>query len=157
MRLKRATLAVITAAAVFCFSACSSSIYSSAGDNLSQSELSLLQGRWVPVEAELGGNPFPDEARKSIKMEISNDVYLVTVDNIPDKGFIKLNVEANPKRMEITGGEGPNKGRIIPAIYEIKGNFVNICYDLSGKGYPADFKTAKGAQFFLVKYAKLKD
>jgi uncharacterized protein (TIGR03067 family) len=157
MRLK-IKLQLITAAVLILFAAgCSSSGNKAIGEQFATPELIQLQGSWIPVEAELGGSPFPEEVRKSIKMEISNDVYTVYVAGNPDKGKLKIYGASNPRTMEIVGTEGPNNGKKIPAIFEINGDIVSICYDLSGKAFPAEFKTAKGTQLFLVKYAKVKN
>ena len=115
-----------------------------------------MQGTWKPVTAELGGKPFPDEVRKSIKLVVKDDKYTVTVGKQADKGTLKLNPAAKPKEMDITGTEGPNKGKTIRAIYERDGDTLQICYDLSGKGRPKEFKTKEGTQLFLVTYKREK-
>ena len=65
-----------------------------------------------------------------------------------------LNPSAKPKALDITGTEGPNKGKTILAIYERNGDTLRICYDLSGKSRPAEFKTTAGTQLFLVEYKR---
>src|SRR5262249_9675392 len=115
-----------------------------------------IQGTWLASTAELGGKPFPDEARKSIKLTLKDDKYTVTVGKNPDQGTVKLDPSAKPKAMDITGTEGPNKGKKIPAIYELNGDTLKICYDLSGKSRPMGFKTTEGTQLFLVTYKRQK-
>jgi uncharacterized protein (TIGR03067 family) len=111
-----------------------------------------LEGTWVPSAAELGGKKYPDEVRKTIRLVVKGDRYTVTVGNQPDRGTCKLNPLANPKALDITGTEGPNKGRTILCIYDRNGDTLRVCYDLSGKGRPAEFKTTEGSQLFLVEY-----
>lgn len=111
-----------------------------------------IEGTWVPSAAELGGKKFPDEVRKTIKLEIKGDQYTATVGTKPDRGTCKLNPSAKPKALDITGTEGPNKDKTILAIYERNGDTLRICYDLSGKSRPAEFKTTAGTQLFLVEY-----
>lgn len=111
-----------------------------------------LEGTWVPSAAELGGKKFPDEVRKTIRLEIKGNHYTVTVGAQPDRGTCKLDPSAKPKALDITGTEGPNKGRTILAIYERDGDTLRICYDLSGKDRPAEFKTEEGTGLFLVEY-----
>ena len=115
-----------------------------------------IQGTWLASTAELGGKPFPDEVRKSIKLTLKDDKYTVTVGKNPDHGTVKLDPSAKPKAMDITGTEGPNKGKKIPAIYELNGDTLKICYDLSGKSRPMAFKTTEGTQLFLVTYKREK-
>ncbi len=111
-----------------------------------------LDGIWLAKTAELGGKPFPDEVRESIKLEIKGDRYTVTVGGQPDKGTCKLDPSAKPQAIDITGTEGPNKGKTILAIYERKGDTLKVCYDLTGKARPAEFKTDEGTALFLIEY-----
>ena len=115
-----------------------------------------LQGTWLPATAELAGKMFPDEIRKTIKLVVKDDKYTVTVGRAVDQGTVKLNPSAKPKELDITGTDGPNKGKTILAIYERDGDTLRICYDLSGKGRPAEFKTQEGTQLFLVTYKREK-
>src|SRR3974390_2411000 len=82
----------------------------------------IVEGTWVPTAAELGGKPFPEEIRKSIKLVIKDGKYTVTVGGMTDQGTYKLNPSAKPKQLDITGTDGPNKGKTILAIYERDGN-----------------------------------
>jgi len=59
--------------------------------------------------------------------------------------------------MDITGTEGPNKGKTILAIYERDGDTLRVCYDLSGKSRPSEFKTTEGTRLFLVEYKLQKE
>ena len=112
-----------------------------------------LDGIWLPATAELSGEKFPDEVRTTIKLEIKGDQYTVTAGTAEhDRGTCKRNPSAKPKTLDIMGTEGPNKGKTILAIYERKGDTLRVCYDLSGKARPAEFKTTAGSPLFLVEY-----
>lgn len=113
-----------------------------------------LQGTWLPSVAELGGRAFPEEVRKTIKLVIKDDKYTVTAGKEVEHGTVKLMPSAKPKAMDITSTEGPNKGKTILAIYECKGDTLRVCYDLSGKNRPTEFKTEGGPQLFLVEYKR---
>jgi uncharacterized protein (TIGR03067 family) len=115
-----------------------------------------IDGAWLPSMAELGGKMFPDEVRKTIKLVVKDDKYTVTVGKGVDQGTIKLNPKAKPKELDITGTEGPNKGKTIMAIYERNGDTLRICYDLSGKGRPTEFASKEGSPIFLVTYQREK-
>jgi len=117
-----------------------------------------LDGTWLPSSAELGGTKFPDEVRKSLKLVIKDDKYTVTVEKQgTDEGTVKLMPSASPKAMDITGSKGPNKGKTYLAIYEHKGDTLRICYDLSGKNRPTEFKSKEGTLLFLVEYKRQKE
>jgi uncharacterized protein (TIGR03067 family) len=53
------------------------------------------------------------------------------------------------------GVDGPNKGKTILAIFEVNGDVLKVCYDVSGRKRPTEFQTKKGTALFLVHY-KLK-
>jgi len=115
-----------------------------------------MQGTWLLSAAELGGNKFPDDARKSIKLVLKEGKYTVTAGKNTDQGTCKVDPKAKPKALDITGTEGPNKGKTILAIYELDGDTLRVCYDLSGKSRPTEFKTKEGTQLFLATYKREK-
>lgn len=119
-------------------------------------DLEMMQGTWVIQSAELSGNPFPADLSKSIQLKIEGDNYIVTSMGKSDKGTCKLNPAALPKTLELTGVEGPNTGKTILAIYEVKEGELKVCYDLSGKEFPKEFKTVNGTLLFLVTYTREK-
>ena len=113
-----------------------------------------IQGTWLPSTAELGGKMLSDEIRKTIKLVVKDDKYTVTVGKLVDQGTVKLNASAKPKEIDITGTDGPNKGKTILAIYERDGDTLRVCYDLGGKNRPKEFTTKEGTQLFLVTYKR---
>ena len=123
-------------------------------------DLKGMAGTWQCTSAELAGQPMPPPVLKSISMKIDGSSYLVVVMTekgpSPDKGTIKLEPTASPKGMTVTGVEGPNAGKIFPSIYELNGDTLRICYDLSGTKLPTEFKTAPGTKLYLVTYQRAK-
>src|SRR6185312_3893179 len=118
------------------------------------SDAKAIQGDWRPVKAELGGQPMAEEVLKTISLNIGDGTYLVHVGNSPDKGTVAVDASTTPKSMTITGTEGPNKGKTFPCIYELKGDTLRICYDLSGAKRPSEFKTMAGTRLYLVDYKR---
>jgi uncharacterized protein (TIGR03067 family) len=115
-----------------------------------------IEGSWLPVKAELGGQPMPDEVLKTISMKLADGKYQVVADGHPDNGTFSLDASAKPKGMTVTGTEGPNKGKTFPCIYELQGDSLRICYDLSGAKQPTEFKTTPGTRLYLVTYKRKK-
>jgi uncharacterized protein (TIGR03067 family) len=116
-----------------------------------------VQGNWTPAKAELGGQPMTEAVLKSISLKLDNGKYEVYVGNEPDRGLYVIDSTTNPKSMTITGTEGPNSGKTFPAIYELKGETLRICYDLSGAKRPTEFKTGAGTKLYLVTYHRKKE
>ena len=68
----------------------------------------------------------------------------------------RLTFPTKPKGMTVNGVIGPNAGRNFPCIYEIQGDTLRICYDLSGARRPTEFKTEAGTKLYLVTYNRKK-
>ncbi len=116
-----------------------------------------LQGSWTPAKAELAGQPMAEAVLKTISLKLDHGKYEVLVAGRPDKGTYTLHSNSQPKGMTITGTEGPNNGKTFPAIYELKGDTLRVCYDLSGAKRPTEFKSIAGTQLYLVTYRRKKD
>ena len=119
-------------------------------------ERKLLQGTWLPTAAEVSENPFGEATLKIMKLVVEGDKYNATVGISVDLGTIRIDPAAKPKTMDIISTEGPNKGKTFLAIYELNGDTLRICYDLTGKVRPTEFKTRKGEALFLATYKRAK-
>jgi len=115
-----------------------------------------VQGSWTPARAELAGQPVADDVLKIISLKLESGKYEVFVGDKPDRGTYTIDSTTKPKSMTITGTEGPNNGRTYPAIYELKGDTLRICYDLSGAKRPTEFKSSAGTKLYLVTYNRKK-
>ena len=125
-------------------------------DRKTQEDQKALQGEWVPIKAELAGAPMPDAVLKTISLKLIKNEYEVLVAGKPDKGTWTIDAAAKPKSMKITGVKGPNAGKTFPAIYELTADTLRVCYDLSGKKLPTEFKTKPETKLYLVTYKRKK-
>ena len=108
-------------------------------------------------KAELAGMTWPDAILKTIILRLENGKYDVSVAGKLDKGSYTQDATSRPKGMTIKGVEGPNAGKTFPCIYELSGDTLRVCYDLSGVKAPTEFATAKDTQLYLVTYTRKKD
>ena len=115
----------------------------------------LVQGKWKPVTAELSGQPMADAILKIISLKLTDGKYEVFVGNEPDRGTYTLDATTQPKSMVVNGTEGPNHGKTFPAIYELNGNTLRVCYDLSGEKRPTEFQSVAGTKLYLVTYQRV--
>ena len=116
-----------------------------------------VQGTWKPAKAELAGHPMPNAVLQVINLKMDNGKYEVSVGEAPDKGTYTLDSAATPKAITVTGTDGPNQGQTFPAIYELDGDTLRICYDLSGAKRPTEFKSLAGTKLYLVTYVRKKE
>ncbi len=115
-----------------------------------------MDGTWKPVAAELAGEQWTKQVLDSMKLILKDDKYTVQVGEQSDEGEVKRDPSKSPKTMDIKGTKGPNKGRTFLVIYELKGDELRVCYDLSGKSRPTEFATKPATQLFLVTYRRAK-
>lgn len=115
-----------------------------------------IQGNWRPLRAELGGVRMSEAVVKTIRLKLERGKYEAFVGDEPDRGTYVLDSKARPRAITVSGTEGPNRGKTFPAIYELDGDTLRICYDLSGAKRPAKFETTAGTRLYLVTYSRLK-
>jgi len=115
-----------------------------------------VDGIWKPVAAELAGEQWPKQVLDTMKLILKDDKYTVQVGEQSDEGAVKRDPSKSPKTMDITGTKGPNQGKTFLVIYELKGDELRVCYDLSGKSRPTEFATKPATQLFLVTYRRAK-
>ena len=123
----------------------------------SAGDAKAVQGNWKPVKAELAGQPMTEAVLKSISLKLDSGKYEVFVGDAPDRGTYTIDPATKPKSMTITGTEGPNKGKTFPAIYQLNGDTLRICYDLSGAKRPTEFQSVAGTKLYLVTYNRKKE
>jgi len=115
----------------------------------------MLDGTWLPITAELGGRKLPYESLKTMKLFLIGGRYVAKVGNVMDQGVLKLDLKTTPKTMDITGTNGPNEGKTIQAIYELKGDSLTVCYAPEGKVRPSEFRTSADSNLYLVTYKRV--
>jgi uncharacterized protein (TIGR03067 family) len=115
----------------------------------------MTQGTWIPISAELAGQPLPQQVLNTIRLTLTENRYTAVVAGATDVGTLILRSNQQPRGMDILGTEGPNKGKTFLAIYELTGDSLKICYDLEGKTRPTEFRTNPGTQLFLVLYKRV--
>lgn len=110
-----------------------------------------LSGKWKCTSALLGGEDF---MYKNLSVEVKNGNYYSVVNNQKESGKVQINESQNPKVMDISIKEGPNAGKTLPAIYDIKDKMLTVCYNIVGSTRPAEFTSTKENGFLLLKFQK---
>lgn len=111
-----------------------------------------LDGKWTPTEAQLSGDLLPADIFSSMTLSVAGDKYIITLGSEPDKGTIKYYPYSVPMGLDMTGEEGPNKGRTIKAIYKNTGGYLFICYNLFADERPKTFTSTPQNRYYLVRY-----
>ena len=80
----------------------------------------IQHGVSVPVSAVMGGKSMTTEECKKINAVFHDGKYSVKVGDKLDKGTYTVDGSKDPKQLTIVGTEGPNKGKTIPAIFDLE-------------------------------------
>ncbi len=114
-------------------------------------------GIWRPTAGELAGKPMPAQM-KSIRLSISAEkTYAVDFGGLLDKGTIAIDLSGEQMQMKLTGTEGPNVDKVIPAIFKFEKEFLVVCYDVANEKSPTEFKSPDGSSIVILYYERVKD
>ena len=113
-----------------------------------------IQGVWQIVKAELSGEEMPKFVAEKIEVQLDAGNYTVRFDGeISDRGTYALDPSLPLKTLLLSGEEGSNVGRQIPAIYQLVGDRLRICYGLDGVA-PDAFATSGEQKRYLAIYRR---
>jgi uncharacterized protein (TIGR03067 family) len=98
-----------------------------------------LAGAWAPVSANVSGKQLVvTELRVKYLVLDGRDYSIIDRSNqIVDKGEYLVDESATPLSIDIVGREGPNAGRSMLAIFELRDDRLTVCYDLNGATRPS--------------------
>ena len=112
--------------------------------------LAALDGAWVPVDADISGRELSVATLRVARLVIAAGRYRILArDNqTMDGGELRLSGTQADGEVDLVGTEGPSTGRIIPAIFELNGDQLRLCYDLERAARPASM-TPEAEQLLL--------
>jgi uncharacterized protein (TIGR03067 family) len=116
-----------------------------------KTDLDALQGTWAAVHVERNGQKAPEVALKNFKVVIRGNQMAINPDGDNRTSTFKLDPSRMPRGMDNTPAQGPKKGVSLPAIYEVDGDTLKICFDNEGVSdtRPTEFKTTPGSGLAL--------
>jgi uncharacterized protein (TIGR03067 family) len=98
-------------------------------------------GDWVVESAEMAGQSLTEHL-KGLKYSAADGKYTAKLGERTETGTFKFDPKKSPKELDISPADGPHKGKTMPAIYEVTGDTMRVCYDQDGKDRPAKFETS---------------
>lgn len=113
-----------------------------------------LDGTWVAIGAELGGQHVDDDFLSVITLTINGSQGEVHIGGNTDKGTLKFIPHIIPMSFDFTSTEGANAGKVFKAIYKTSGGFLVVCYNTTGGERPKAFISNPENQFYLVRYKR---
>jgi uncharacterized protein (TIGR03067 family) len=109
-----------------------------------------IDGWWIAIDGKLGGIPLPQEALSELHLRLQNGAFRLGT----DEGRIVLNGHVRPSSLDLILTHGPNRGRVVPSIYDLSAAGLRLCCDLSGASRPDAFIAPSGTRRFLVCYRR---
>ncbi len=129
--------------------ALSSGASESAGDDLKK-----MEGVWQITAVEANGDVVPAEDVNSIIVTIKGSAYTAEFPDRTDRGTLKLDSSKNPRHMNIYPGGTEDADSMLPAIYELGGDTLKVCYAQQGGQRPAAFTSAGEYGKMFVTYRR---
>jgi uncharacterized protein (TIGR03067 family) len=116
-----------------------------------------IQGAWVPLSIQIDGRQLDKDELGEIKMRIKGNRYTVTNGTqVADQGSFKLDATRKPRAIDTMPGQGPDKGKTMPGIYELSGDTLKICVAVPGKERPGEFASKAGSDQVLYVLKRVK-
>ena len=109
-----------------------------------------LIGRWTPADAQMGGQDYPVQKFAGAILNMTEHEYAFA----GDRGNYEVVYVGTPSRLDFHAEQGLNAGRLIPAIYQLRGDELTICYQLGPGVRPRAFDSPAGSQILLIRYRR---
>ena len=91
-------------------------------------------GTWIPTDGMSAGKKLPDNFLTNVKLMLNQGKYTVVVGEDKEEGTYKVDTSKTPYAIDVEATMGPNKGKKIPAIVEIKREDTVLSYVLDLRG-----------------------
>jgi len=118
-------------------------------------ELASLQGKWTVVSVERDGKADPKWAEALRTMD-GHKYTILLKDCEKVSGTYTIDPGKKPRAMDITPSGGTFKGKVLPAIYQVEGGKLKICFDGTGKERPTEFLSKLGSGWVLAIHERAK-
>ncbi len=115
-----------------------------------------LEGKWKLTRAIFSGQRLSGDA----SLTISGDQYIMVYEGNLTPSVFKVDT-AGPNTIWVFHHENPLAsqgfwGGTLTGIYELSGDRLRICFDLTGRTYPKKFEAGKGSGRGIFEYKREK-
>ena len=99
-------------------------------DGAAADNLKKFAGKWVPVEVTMNGTAVEKDKLDSVLLTIDGNKYTSRIGEKTDEGTISVDESKKPAVMDVLRKKSDGETVAIPAICEIKGDTLKVCYAL---------------------------
>jgi uncharacterized protein (TIGR03067 family) len=102
----------------------------------------LLAGSWVPVAADVSGQPLAIDELRVARLTFDSESYAIVdrIGEIVDAGTWQLGTLGDPRAIDLIGSAGPNAGRRVLAIIAVDGDRLCLGYDMERDLRPSGWR-----------------
>ena len=134
----------------------------SAGGALStyspEEDAKKMQGSWQLTGATYNGQRMGEDAIGDTRLAISGDHYTMVHNGSTESSTFALGV-AGRHTIRVFHHENPLAsqgfyGGTLTGIYELSGDRLRICFDLTGRQYPKSFDTSQGSRRSINEFVR---
>ncbi|HEY2807948.1 MAG TPA: hypothetical protein VGI91_04075 [Steroidobacteraceae bacterium] len=110
----------------------------------------------MPIAASVGASALDvaDLRVRYLLLEAGTYRIIDRTNQVVDRGRYHLNEALSPPTMDIIGDRGPNAGRSMLAVFELRGSELMVSYDLEGHSRPASLAPSKDQPLLRITYAR---
>jgi uncharacterized protein (TIGR03067 family) len=127
-----------------------------AADDKPPKGLEPFQGSWALASLVVNGKEMDKTELKNTTLSLKGEGYTFAKGTTTNKGTYKVDPTRKPMTLDIIVTDGPDKGKTLPAIYEINGDTMRICLSIKGKDRPTAFESKPDSGTVLETWKKTK-
>jgi uncharacterized protein (TIGR03067 family) len=126
-----------------------------AADDAPPKGLEKAQGSWVLKGLVVEGKEIKASDLKAT-LSLKGADYVYTNGDTINKGIYQVDPSKKPMSLDIVCKQGPDKGKTLPAIFEVDGDTMRICLSIKDKERPKDFVSKPESGTVLETWKKAK-
>jgi uncharacterized protein (TIGR03067 family) len=120
------------------------------------SDLSALQGRWKVSSLEVAGSQMPAAMFPNAVVSVSGDVFESSGMGAVYRGKMALSQSGARKTFSLSFEEGPEKGNVNHALYELDSDTWTICLDMKGGPAPSGLVSTAANGYALETLSRIR-
>jgi uncharacterized protein (TIGR03067 family) len=125
------------------------------GTKEARKTLDAIQGHWTMVSFEVNGEAVGEEQIKTGRLVVERDRYMPALGEQRGSFSILLDPAPDPKAIDLTFSDGPQKGKTLKGIYKLEGNRFTVCRALTPDNVrPTEFATGAESGSALVVWTR---
>jgi uncharacterized protein (TIGR03067 family) len=128
----------------------------SSEEDANKADIAKWQGTWRATSMENDGKPSTSEQLQKIKLTVEGTSYHFQNGTFSEHGTYNFAAAKNPKELDITAGDGADKGKVYLVIYKVDGDDLTICLQADNKARPHEFTGRAGSGCVIETWKRVK-